>query len=95
MYICENKHTFDTPIKEVDDIGYPYDVCPICGDDRIDEATPCKQCSDPKVKDGDDYCEDCLTFAMADIMACLQELSEVDGWDRELLLDAMQAILED
>lgn len=92
MYICMKcKRTFDTPCNQHDDIGYTYSVCPYCEDDRIEEATPCKQCSDPKPNDHEKYCDSCKKGIKDDIW----DLHNVAGWDRELLLDAMEAILNE
>jgi DNA-directed RNA polymerase subunit RPC12/RpoP len=58
MYICTKcNRTFADPAAIYDDIGYKYSACPYCEDDRIEESEPCKQCSDPKPKDHEDYCD--------------------------------------
>ena len=42
MYLCDNcKKDFDIAESRVDDIGYPYTVCPFCGSEEYEVTSRC------------------------------------------------------
>jgi DNA-directed RNA polymerase subunit RPC12/RpoP len=95
MYICEKcKRTFTDPATVYDDIGYKYSVCPYCGDDRISETEPCKQCGEPKQRDHEDYCEECKSVVIAELLEFVHGMVE-DSWDRELVMEMMEEYLRE
>lgn len=92
MYICEMcKSTFERPATQEDGIGYKWSACPYCGDGQISEAMLCEQCSAPKPKNREDYCDSCKQGIKKDIW----DLHNKAGWDRKLLLEAMEEIMEE
>lgn len=94
MYICKKCNaTFEEPAKQYDSVGYKYDMCPYCEDDRIENAEPCKQCSDPKPKDHEDYCDTCKEAMRAKVVGFIEDMRS-EMWDRTLILDTMQEVLE-
>lgn len=96
MFICLNcKRTFMDPAKVYDDIGYEYSACPYCEDDRIENAEPCKQCSDPKPKDHEDYCDSCKEQVKLEIHRFMSDMVLKGTWDRELVKEMMSEVLEE
>jgi DNA-directed RNA polymerase subunit RPC12/RpoP len=96
VYICKKcKRTFENPCNEYDDIGYRYSVCPYCEDDRIEDATTCEQCSDPKARDGEDYCDSCKEQVKLEIYRFISDMVLKGVWDRELVEEMMSEVLEE
>jgi DNA-directed RNA polymerase subunit RPC12/RpoP len=94
MLIClKCKQTFMDPATIYDDIGYKYSACPYCEDDRIEESEPCKQCSDPKPEDYEDYCDTCKEAMREKVVGFIEDMRS-EMWDRTLILDTMQEVLE-
>ena len=97
MFICLNLNcgrTFDTPCKQYDDVGYLFHVCPYCEYDEIKDAVPCKQCSDLKPNDLEDYCKQCKENLLTDIRECIHDLVHKAMWDREFVLEILDKYLE-
>ena len=95
MYICKKCNaTFEEPAKQYDSVGYKYDMCPYCEDDRIEYATTCEQCSDPKPEDHEDYCDSCKEQVKLEIHRFISDMVLKGGWDRELVEEMMSEVLE-
>lgn len=93
MYICMNcKKTFADPATVRDDIGYKASVCPYCEDDQIEESTPCKQCSEPKPRDYEDYCDECKGVVLEAVATFVLDM-RTEMWDNELIIEAMEEYL--
>jgi hypothetical protein len=95
MYFCNNcQNRFDDYGTKPEWVGdkihggiQEFRCCPICGDDDYEELTPCEQCSEPKPKDGEKYCDDCKSEVSKEISAAVQELKT--RWDSELVDQAL------
>ena len=96
MYICENCNgTFADPATVYDDIGYKYSACPYCEDDRISETEPCKQCSELKPRNHEDYCDNCKDAVTNAIHEFISDMVVGEFWDRELVVDMMGEIAQE
>ena len=96
MYICMKcNRTFADPAAIYDDVGYKYSACPYCEDDRIEESEPCKQCSDPKPKDHEDYCDSCKGAVLEAVIQFVHDMRMVEMWDNKLVIETMKEYLRE
>ena len=95
MIICLScGRTFDTPAKQYDDVGYFCHVCPYCENDQLADATTCKQCSELKPDDLEDYCDSCKEQVKLEIHRFISDMVLKGAWDRELVEEMMGEVLE-
>ena len=61
----------------------------------IEDATTCEQCSDPKARDSEDYCDSCKEQVKLEIHRFISDMVLKGAWDRELVEEMMGEVLEE
>ena len=97
MWKCnECEAVFEEPRTIDDPEAGPYKVCPECEDEDIIRTVPCKQCSDQKPDDLEDYCDHCKDNSYEDAgdLLDLAILKLKQRWDGDLVNWAIKLWVE-
>ncbi len=87
-----------TECKEIVEAAYScqdnkvYEICPLCYEGGLEEAVPCRQCSELKPKDYEHYCDDCKSEVTSEISSAITDLKM--RWDAELVDEAITIWIE-
>lgn len=86
MYRCEKcRERFTRPVEIIDPAVYdePFDACPKCGDERIEEYEPCPVCG---IAEPLSFLPICKACALSELEAMSSEAELFGGIGRKSIL---------